>query len=117
MHYTPFLKSLIEDAGKKEIPFIICKEILKYSLTIGMTLVAPDNQTTTFQDLNAFQKVLANVDYIIDDTPLANFNGTGSYANWLSAGGFNANNQSEAFIANKNVYRTDRIINTNGYSG
>ncbi|KAI8888801.1 hypothetical protein K501DRAFT_302211 [Backusella circina FSU 941] len=81
-----------------------------------MYLIAPQNQTTTFHDLNEFQKALANVDYVIDDTPLVNFNGTGSYANWLSAGGFSANNQSEAFIANKNVYRTDRIINANGYS-
>jgi hypothetical protein len=81
-----------------------------------MDLANQNNQTTIFSNINDFKSAIANVDYIIDDTPLVDFNGQNSFSAWLSAANYSLA-ASTPFISGKNVYRTDGLINSNGYSG
>ncbi|KAI7893187.1 uncharacterized protein EV154DRAFT_417360, partial [Mucor mucedo] len=82
----------------------------------GMKLVTSNtNQSTTFKNVKDFQQALSTVDFVIDDTPAANFKTDFVYADWLNKAGLKPNN-SASFIALKQVYRTDNLINKNGYS-
>ncbi|KAI8887517.1 hypothetical protein K501DRAFT_175424, partial [Backusella circina FSU 941] len=88
-------------------------EINRY--VVGMDLTNKNNETTVFSNINDFQSAVSSVDYIIDDTPLADFKGQNSFSAWLSAANYSLAS-SNNFIAGKNVYRTDGLINSNGYS-
>ncbi|KAI7856720.1 hypothetical protein BDC45DRAFT_502143 [Circinella umbellata] len=95
---TPFYKALAEDAGAK--------------------LVEPNSaQSTSYTQLNEFHTAIRYADYVIDVTPINNL-GNQSYDGWLTLGGFNNNFNvySQAFVSEKNVFRTDGLVNTNGYS-
>lgn len=81
-----------------------------------MKLIAPNNQSTVFQNTTEFHSALSKVDFVIDDTPAANFKNDFAYNDWLKAGGYQPNNAA-SFIALKNVFRTDLLINAGGYSG
>lgn len=83
---------------------------------LGMKLIAPNNQSTTFQNITEFHSTLSKVDFVIDDTPPANFKKDLAYTDWLSAAGYKPNNKV-AFISSKNVFRTDLLINAAGHSG
>lgn len=74
------------------------------------------NQSTIYQNLTDFQQALSIVDFVIDDSPASNFKTDFAYADWLAAAGLQPNN-SASFTTYKNVYRTDKLINKNGYSG
>ncbi|KAI8138337.1 hypothetical protein BJV82DRAFT_631914 [Fennellomyces sp. T-0311] len=96
---TPYYKSLVQDAGGK--------------------LVEPNSaQSPTYAHINEFHTAIRYADFAIDITPLADL-GNQSYDSWLNLGGFNGNFDvySEPFIVNKNVFRTDGLVNDNGYSG
>ncbi|CEP19384.1 hypothetical protein [Parasitella parasitica] len=82
----------------------------------GMKLIATNNQTTTYSNLTLFHSALENVEFIIDDSAAANFKTDFAYGDWLSAGGFNPNTNSYAFLTTQNVYRTDKLISTTGFS-
>ncbi|KAG2199441.1 hypothetical protein INT47_011553 [Mucor saturninus] len=82
----------------------------------GMKLVTSNtSQSTTYKNVKDFQQALSTVDFVIDDTPAANFKTDFVYADWLNKAGLKPNN-SASFIALKQVYRTDNLINKNGYS-
>lgn len=82
-----------------------------------MKLIGKNNQTTTFSNLTLFHSALQNVEFIIDDSATANFKSDFTYGEWLSAGGLNPNTNTYAFLASQNVYRTDKLISTTGFSG
>ncbi|GAA5798900.1 hypothetical protein HPULCUR_004307 [Helicostylum pulchrum] len=81
----------------------------------GMKLIAPNNQSTIFQNTTEFHSALSKVDFVIDDTPAANFKKDFAYTDWLKASDYKPNNAA-SFIALKNVFRTDLLINADGYS-
>lgn len=83
---------------------------------LGMKLVPASNQTTTYSNLKDFQDALSTADFVIDDSPAANFKTDFDYADWLNVTGLSPSSKDN-FIANKNVYRTDNLINKNGFSG
>lgn len=83
---------------------------------LGMKLSASNNQSTVYTNISDFQNAISNVDFIIDDTPAANFKTDFVYSEWMNAAGLNLSSPDN-FVANKNVYRTDKLINANGYSG
>lgn len=83
----------------------------------GMKLVAANNQTTTFSNLTLFHGALHDVEFIIDDSPAANFKTNFAYGDWLSAGGLNPNTNTYAFLTSQSVYRTDKLISKTGFSG
>ncbi|KAG2233888.1 hypothetical protein INT48_005229 [Thamnidium elegans] len=76
----------------------------------GMKLIAPNNQSTIFQNTTEFHSALSKADFVIDDTPAANFKKDFAYTDWLKAGAYKPNNAA-SFIALKNVFRTDLLIN------
>ncbi|KAI8096130.1 hypothetical protein BDF21DRAFT_329915, partial [Thamnidium elegans] len=80
-----------------------------------MKLIAPNNQSTIFQNTTEFHSALSKADFVIDDTPAANFKKDFAYTDWLKAGAYKPNNAA-SFIALKNVFRTDLLINAGGYS-
>jgi hypothetical protein len=81
-----------------------------------MKLIAANNQSNVYQNISDFQNAISNVDFIIDDTPAANFKQDFVFSDWLNASGLTLNSPDN-FIAGKNVFRTDKLINANGYSG
>ncbi|KAI8973278.1 hypothetical protein BDF20DRAFT_914748 [Mycotypha africana] len=96
-HYEPYVQQLIADAG--------------------MQLVSEKNQTSVYTDLTLFHSALQHVEYIIDDTPAANFNKSDlTYAEWLTTAGLNPNTNAYPFLVGLNLFRTDRFISTSGFS-
>lgn len=73
-------------------------------------------QSTVYSSVADFQKAVSKVDFIIDDTPAANFKQDFAYADWLTAAGLRPNS-SQPFVAKQHVYRTDKLINKDGFSG
>lgn len=81
-------------------------------------LVQPnDAQSAEFTSLAVFHTAIGRAQYVIDTSDLSSINQT--YDGWLNTGGFTTSSDvyNEAFISDKNVYRTDGLVNTNGYSG
>jgi hypothetical protein len=76
-----------------------------------------NNETTAYTNLTQFHNALQSVDYIIDDSAPANFKAEFAYGDWLTAGGFNPNTNTFAFLTSQNVWRTDRLISKSGFSG
>lgn len=75
-------------------------------------------QSANYTHLNEFHTAIRYADYVIDMSPLAKL-GNQSYQDWLQLGGFTGSTDvyNEAFIAQKNIFRTDGLVNANGYSG
>lgn len=80
-----------------------------------MKLVSTSKQTKAFSDLTEFQKALNATDFVIDESPKSAFKDL-SFDSWLTAANFSPSSEFP-FISGKAVYRTDGLINTNGYSG
>ncbi len=83
---------------------------------LGMKLVPAGNQLPTYQNLKDFQTAISTADFVIDDTPTANFKTDFTYSDWLNATGFLPSSKYN-FIADSHVFRTDNLINKNGFSG
>ncbi|KAI9271946.1 hypothetical protein BDA99DRAFT_595260, partial [Phascolomyces articulosus] len=85
---------------------------------IGAKLVEPNSaQSSNYTQVNEFHTAIRYADYVIDISPINNL-GNQSYDDWLTIGGFNNNFDiySEPFVTEKNVFRTDGLVNSNGYS-
>lgn len=80
-----------------------------------MKLISVNDQTTVISNLTEFQNVLSSVDFVIDETPQGVFKDF-SFAGWLAAANLSPS-ATFNFINNKNVYRTDGLVNVKGYSG
>ncbi|CEG66001.1 hypothetical protein RMATCC62417_02662 [Rhizopus microsporus] len=80
----------------------------------GMKLVSASKQTKTFSDLTEFQKALNTTDFVIDESPKSAFKDL-SFDSWLTAANFSPSSEF-SFISGKAVYRTDGLVNINGYS-
>ncbi|KAG1145100.1 hypothetical protein G6F37_009730 [Rhizopus arrhizus] len=80
----------------------------------SMKLISVNNQTTAISNLTEFQNVLSSVDFVIDETPQDVFKDF-SFAGWLAAANLSPS-ATFSFINNKNVYRTDGLVNVKGYS-
>lgn len=80
-----------------------------------MKLVSASKQTKTFSDLTEFQKALNTTDFVIDESPKSAFKDL-SFDSWLTAANFSPSSEF-SFISGKAVYRTDGLVNINGYSG
>lgn len=88
-----------------------------FFLFLGMKLVSGGgNQSNVFQNLQDFQNALSTADFVIDDSATSNFKTDFAYSDWLNATGLSPGSKN-TFIAEKNVYRTDNLINKNGFSG
>lgn len=88
-------------------------------MTTGALLISPNSaQSNVYTQLNEFHTAIRLADYVIDITPLENL-GNQSYDSWLNLGGFVSGTDiyNEPFIADKGLYRTDGLVNTNGISG
>ncbi|KAI8359934.1 hypothetical protein EDC96DRAFT_429627, partial [Choanephora cucurbitarum] len=85
-------------------------------LSIGMKLVAKDNQSTVYQNVSLFQEAVRDVDYIIDASDSINTKKDFAYGDWLSALGLTPNSNMYSFLTNQDVYRTDKMISTTGQS-
>ncbi|EIE91241.1 hypothetical protein RO3G_15952 [Rhizopus delemar RA 99-880] len=79
-----------------------------------MKLISVNHQTTVISNLTEFQNVLSSVDFVIDETPQGVFKDF-SFAGWLAAANLSPS-ATFNFINNKNVYRTDGLVNVKGYS-
>ncbi|ORE03464.1 hypothetical protein BCV72DRAFT_251825 [Rhizopus microsporus var. microsporus] len=71
-------------------------------------------ETKTFSDLTEFQKALNATDFVIDESSKSAFKDL-SFDSWLIAANFSPSS-GLSFISGKAVYRTDGLVNTNGYS-
>lgn len=84
-------------------------------ISIGMKLISASKQTKTFSDLTEFQRALNTTDFVIDESPKSAFKDL-SFDSWLTAANFSPSSEF-SFISGKAVYRTDGLVNINGYSG
>lgn len=96
LHNDPYTSTLIADAGMKLVS-------------------GGGNQSNVFQNLQDFQNALSTADFVIDDSATSNFKTDFAYSDWLNATGLSPGSKN-TFIAEKNVYRTDNLINKNGFS-
>ncbi|KAI8068182.1 uncharacterized protein B0P05DRAFT_580682 [Gilbertella persicaria] len=91
------------------------KQIMN-SFFLGMTLIHSLNQSTTYQNLSLFHQAIEHVDVLIDNSDPANFKANFAYGDWLKAIGLTPNSNTFAFLIEQAVYRTDRLMNTDGFS-
>ncbi|KAI8997076.1 hypothetical protein BDB01DRAFT_769727 [Pilobolus umbonatus] len=124
-------KSNLEKTGKKNVAWTSydavndewCIYNNNYINTIttdaGLTLSAHNNETTYFKDKPRFQAALSLVDFVVDITWPENFKEGFSFEDWRAAAGFDPNNPAYdviSFLAKKNVYRTDNLVDKHGFS-
>ncbi|KAI9489599.1 hypothetical protein BDB00DRAFT_770406, partial [Zychaea mexicana] len=117
-HYIGFSPDNEELTPLQEMKPCINMLILCVEPIICSKLVEPNTaQSTVYTQINEFHTAIRYADFAIDVTPLSNL-GNQSYEDWLSLGGFTTDLDiySEAFIDDKNVFRTDGLVNSNGYS-
>lgn len=74
--------------------------------------VAPVTKTTKFTDSAAFLEAIKNVEYLVDET----FIGTSSFDDLLTTYKLTSGS-ALPFVAKKQVYRTDKLQNAEGWTG
>ncbi|CAG8531705.1 10562_t:CDS:2 [Ambispora leptoticha] len=85
-------------------------------LTLNAGAIPISSSSQNFSQLSSFQSAISNAYLVIDLSPITDET-TNTYNKWLKVFGYSNNDRSKlpAFIDNRRVYRTDKLLNKLGY--